>query len=192
MRALVLVALLADVAAAEPKEHGSVVLVLERPSSRRPLLVDAIKQGAIDVVEHLAPEDRVMIVEFDDTPTVLVPLQLVRDRRAIRHTIERLDVVDVADTDLYAPLNLAYDALLHVNRGPRHIVVVTGHTAQSSNLGELAAKMKKVEITASAIGYGRADRTELGRITASGGQLYMLDTATDVEKVLPDDVAGHL
>ncbi|SDG57299.1 peptidoglycan-binding protein [Roseospirillum parvum] len=82
-----------DVADGErPRPPLNLALVLDRSGSMESKgKMDYLKAAARDLIDRLAPGDRLAIVEYDDRITVAAPSAPVRDRAALKRVIDGLE-----------------------------------------------------------------------------------------------------
>lgn len=118
----------------------SVVLMIDTSGSTR-LRLDAIQDAAIAFTNQLRPDDRVMIVSFDDQIRVLS--QFTSDRGRLRDAIRRTEPGD--GTKLYDAVDLVMNLHLNNVSGRKAIVLFTDGVDTTSRHASYASNVRDAE-----------------------------------------------
>lgn len=118
----------------------SVVLMIDTSGSTR-LRLDAIQDAAIAFTNQLRPDDRVMIVSFDDQIRVLS--QFTSDRGRLRDAIRRTEPGD--GTKLYDAVDLVMNQHLNNVSGRKAIVLFTDGVDTTSRHASYASNVRDAE-----------------------------------------------
>lgn len=144
------------------------------------------REAARRLVERLAAEDRVAVVDFDETGRLLLPLTALDSaaaRRAASDAIGRVD--DSGGTDLDAGLLAALEALAARREAgrPQHLIFLTD--GQGTYVSDAAGRARREEVTIHAIGLGSGvDATLLTAIAGeTGGRYYPVEHAEELAAV---------
>ncbi len=118
----------------------TVALVIDTSGSTRSRIGE-IQDAAIAFVEQLRPEDRVMIVTFDDQITVLS--HPTNDRRALRDSIRRARAG--SGTRLYDAVDLVINTHLKRVEGRKAVVLFTDGVDTTSKQASYQSNMEDAE-----------------------------------------------
>jgi VWFA-related protein len=118
----------------------SVVLMIDTSGSTR-LRLDAIQDAAIAFTNQLRPDDRVMIVSFDDKIRVLS--QFTSDRGRLRDAIRRTEPGD--GTKLYEAVDQVMNQHLNNVSGRKAIVLFTDGVDTTSPHATYASNVRDAE-----------------------------------------------
>ena len=118
----------------------SVVLMLDTSGSTR-FRLDEIQDAAITFVNQLRPDDRVMVVSFDDRVRVLA--EFTSDRSRLRDAIRRTDPGD--GTKLYEAVDLVINQRLNSVEGRKAIVLFTDGVDTTSRHASYASNVQDAE-----------------------------------------------
>jgi VWFA-related protein len=118
----------------------SVVLMIDTSGSTR-LRLDAIQDAAIAFTNQLRPDDRVMIVSFDDQIRVLS--QFTSDRGRLRDAIRRTEPGD--GTKLYEAVDQVMNRHLNNVSGRKAIVLFTDGVDTTSPHATYASNVRDAE-----------------------------------------------
>jgi Ca-activated chloride channel homolog len=117
-------------------------LVLLLDTSRSTVFrLEEIQQAAIDFVDQLRPQDRVMVISFDDA--VSVDSEFTSDRRQLRLAIRNTRTG--TSTRLYDTVELAITERLDEVEGRKAIVLFTDGTDTASRLANSRSTVVRVE-----------------------------------------------
>lgn len=87
----------------------NLAVVLDKSGSMTGAKLEKTKQAAMQLVDHLAPNDVFSLVIFSDRAQVLVPAQKVEDKQALKEKIESIEAG--GSTALYAGVKLGADQI---------------------------------------------------------------------------------
>jgi VWFA-related protein len=118
----------------------SVALVLDTSGSTRFRLED-MQDAAITFVNQLRPDDRVMVVSFDDQVRVLT--DFTSDRYRLRDAIRRTRTGD--GTKLYDAIDLVMNQKLNLISGRKAIVLFTDGVDTTSRHASYASNVRDAE-----------------------------------------------
>jgi Ca-activated chloride channel family protein len=117
-------------------------LVLLLDTSRSTVFrLEDIQQAAIDFVDQLRPQDRVMVISFDDA--VSVDSEFTSDRRQLRQAIRNTRTG--TSTRLYDAVELAITERLDEVGGRKAIVLFTDGADTASRLADSRSTVARVE-----------------------------------------------
>jgi uncharacterized membrane protein len=133
------------------------------------------KQVAVAAIKALSQQDLVGILAYnwEGGDDWVYPLNEVGDKAAILQAIDQMQMGDMPD--LGAHLQQTYDALMAVDAGQRHVIVISdGDPAGPSR--QLLDQMKEARITCSGVGvfpHSQNDIDSLVRVAQlTGGRFY--------------------
>ncbi len=118
----------------------SVVLMLDTSGSTR-FRIEDIQDAAITFVNQLRPDDRVMVVSFDDQVRVLT--DFTGDRNRMREAIRRTRTGD--GTKLYDAVDLVINQALNRVSGRKAVVLFTDGVDTTSRRGSYATNVRDAE-----------------------------------------------
>ena len=118
----------------------SVVLMLDTSGSTR-FRIDEIQDAAIAFVNQLRPDDRVMVVSFDDDVRILS--DFTGDRGRLRDAIRRTHTGD--STKLYDAVDMVINQQLSRIPGRKAIVLFTDGVDTTSRRGSFASNVRDAE-----------------------------------------------
>lgn len=118
----------------------SVVLMLDTSGSTR-FKIEEIQDAAITFVNQLRPDDRVMIVSFDDDIRVLT--EFTGDRYRMRDAIRRTRTGH--GTKLYEAVDLVINQRLNQVQGRKAVVLFTDGVDTTSNRASYASNVRDAE-----------------------------------------------
>ena len=148
--------------------------------------LDIAKEAAKGSVATLKPQDRVMVVGFDDAPYLVVPLTRAVNRYSINDKISRMR--PNGGTNIRDALEMAYLEMSMVSAKTKHVILLTdGHSAYAG-IDKLVREMAKSRITVSTIAMASADTTLLSRIANLGkGRAYIARDASSVPRLFLEE-----
>lgn len=151
---------------------GALMLVIDRSGSMDGQKLAMSKAAAKAAVEMLGPHDHVGVVTFDSFADEPVRLQSVGERRdRILGMISKIS--SGGGTNLQPGLERGYSALKKVPASVKHMIVLTDGQTEGSGYAQFAAKMRRENITTTAVAVGPdAARTLLQEIAVKGGGKY--------------------
>jgi VWFA-related protein len=118
----------------------TVVLLLDTSASTR-YRIDEIRAGAKAFVDQLKPQDRVMVVEFNERIRVLA--ELTNDRQALYKGIDRADFGD--GTSLYDAVDQTLRKLVRDIEGRKAVVLFTDGVDTTSRKASYDTTLDQVE-----------------------------------------------
>lgn len=118
----------------------SVVLMLDTSGSTR-FRLDEIQDAAITFVNQLRPDDRVMVVSFDDRVRILS--EFTSDRSRLRDAIRRTNPGD--GTKLYEAVDMVMNQRLNSVDGRKAIVLFTDGVDTTSRHASYASNVQDAE-----------------------------------------------
>ncbi len=159
--------------------------------------MSALRLGLKSMLPELGADDRVSLVAFDDTATLLAE-GAAPDDPALMAAIDALEAS--GGTDLYDGLRVAFDDVL-ARSGParqRRVLLVSDGAPSSgitseAHIVELAAAYNAEGLGLSTVGVGEAD-VDLLRTLAiqGGGSAYFLDGFQAIEEVFVEEASAFL
>jgi VWFA-related protein len=149
------------------------ILLIDMSGSTRDV-VKLIRAAALRFVNAARPSDRIGVITFAGSPTVVSPLTL--DRQLLR---ERLAVIDTprGDTKLYDAMNFTMDGITKETRESRRTAIVLMSDGLDGKIPGVSGQV------GSTIGYNEI----LSRIREFDGVLYTLWLNTEYEAFSPLD-----
>ncbi|MCW5802323.1 MAG: VWA domain-containing protein [Deltaproteobacteria bacterium] len=177
-------------ALAQPKKRDpiSIVFVLDTSGSMMGPKLESARNGMLDAIAGLAETDKVAVVTFDSTATVLVPVEDARANAARDKKIR--DIKPGGGTNILPGLEAAWNQLAGVkSTKKKHVVLLCDGEAPSDGLEELLKKMSADGVTVSTIALVGADEALLQLIASRGaGRFHKLDPANSLGKVMVKEV----
>jgi Ca-activated chloride channel family protein len=182
----------------ESSKHTSpplnVCLVIDRSTSMQGVVMDTVKNTAIELVRRLRPEDIISVISFSDKADVIVPAGTNQDRAKVENSIHMLN--PGGGTEIFKGLEKGF-AEVKRYRTPKavnHIILITdgrtyGDEPACEVLAEQAAHMK-IGISSLGIG-GKWNDVFLDRLaTKTGGSSMYISKPRDVEILLKEKFRG--
>lgn len=150
------------------------VVVLDRSGSMAGSRLEHAKRALRDVVDQLSPTDSFGLVTFDNEVDVPVPAGPVRDRAAIKRTIDGIQPGGSTDLGAGLLIGLRKAQRLESPEGVRVLLVSDGHAnigvTDPEVLGGHVGQFVERRITTSTLGMGLGyDEALLSVIALSGG-----------------------
>lgn len=140
-------------------------------------------QAAVNALSRL---DYVGINEFNMGGNVWVfPMQQVGDGTRVRQAIQKINFGDMPD--FTPPIQMAYDALMKVEAGQRHVIVISDGDPQPPPAA-LLAKYREKKITISTVGVfphsgGQTSNMQYMSRDGTGGNHYEINTQAGLAKI---------
>lgn len=155
----------------------TLAILLDTSGSMRESMKD-VHEAAGAFVETLGPEDRGLVVTFDDR--VLLIQDVTPDKKKLAEAIESTEAV--GSTVLYDALHAAYRKLRAIP-GRKAIVLLSDGMDEGSQLSRdrVIEEVKASNVVLYAIGIGNAEKRllrELAEVT--GGRAYFADKASEL------------
>jgi Ca-activated chloride channel family protein len=173
----------------------NLAVVLDRSGSMTGAKLEKAKQAAIQLVDHLVPNDIFSLVIFSDEARVLVPAQRVEDKDALKEKIESIQAD--GSTALYAGVKMGADQLQEFFSSKRinRVILLSDGVANvgpssTRDLRRLGSDLAERGISVTTIGVGDDYNEDLmaGLAEASDANYYYVK---DTEK-LPGIFAKEL
>ncbi len=173
----------------------NLAVVLDRSGSMTGAKIEKAKQAAMQLVDHLRPDDVFSLVIFSDAARVIVPAQHVEDKDALKEKIENIEAQ--GSTALYAGVKMGADQMdeyLSSKRINRIILLSDGLAnvgpSTPRELRRLGSQLAERGLSVTTIGVGDDYNEDLmaGLAEASDANYYYVK---DTEK-LPEIFAKEL
>ncbi len=176
-----------DSDAKNEKTTAAIALVIDKSGSMRENRnLELAKEAAKSSVTTLKPQDRVLVVGFDDTPYLVVPTTRAVNRYSINDKISRM--TPNGGTNIRDALELAYLELSLVSAKVKHVILLTDGHSPYNGIDALVRQMSKSHITVSTIALAHADNVLLSRIASLGkGRAYIANDATSVPRLFVEE-----
>jgi uncharacterized membrane protein len=151
---------------------GALVLVIDRSGSMDGEKINMSKAAAIAALKTLGQLDYLGVVAFSGDFEWLAPMQKVGHGTRIAAQISRLG--PGGGTTMMPAMTDAYQSVMRVNAGVKHMIVLTDGRTEQANFAALASRMRGRGVTTTAVAVGAdADKGMLQSIaTAGGGKFY--------------------
>ncbi|MBS1810665.1 MAG: VWA domain-containing protein [Acidobacteria bacterium] len=143
----------------------NVVLLLDTSGSTR-FKIEDIQDAAVTFTEQLRPQDRVMVVSFDQK--VWVDSEFTNDRTKLMKAILRTRTG--TSTSVYDALDLVLTERLNQIQGRKAIVLFSDGVDTSSHLATLQSTIERVEESNSIVYSVHYDTQDVARSTATLSQ----------------------
>jgi hypothetical protein len=141
------------------------------------------KKAAKELIDHMSANDRVAVVDFDDTGKVFFPLTAVDSgaaREAARQAVDRID--DSGGTNLSAGLDLAIDELSRNKTAGRRqfLIFLTDGAGYYDGAAEQRAKAEGIAIYTIGLGSEVESALLTNIAQATGGKYYPVSNASQL------------
>ncbi|HOT90530.1 MAG TPA: VWA domain-containing protein [Anaerolineae bacterium] len=176
------------------RQHLNMALVVDCSTSMSGARIQNVKIAAADLLENLAPTDRLALITFNDRAEVLAPSELVENARNFKSAIASM--IPGGGTEIYqgllAGLNEVkrYAAADMVN----HVILLTDGRTYGDELQSLreARQAASEGITISAFGIGEDWNDEfLDELARNGGGVsHYISSPSEVRTVLKQQIQG--
>ncbi len=144
--------------------------------------VDIAKDAILLASEVLGPLDYLGIVAFDENAHWALELQPLGDGGAVQGAIGGIQAL--GQTNVFAGLSEAEQALLGTEARVKHIILVTDGWSRSGDYEALTARLAEEGITLSIVAAGGGSAEYLqGLAQAGGGRYYPAPTMQDVPQI---------
>ncbi len=169
------------------KTNAAIALVIDKSGSMRENRnLDLAKEAAKQSVATLKPQDRILVVGFDDAPYLVVPTTRAVNRYSINDKISRM--APDGGTNIRDALELAYLELSLVSAKVKHVILLTDGHSPYTGIDALVREMAKAKITVSTIALSKADTVLLSRIASLGkGRAYIANDASSVPRLFVEE-----
>ncbi len=164
--------------------EAAVAIVLDSSGSmRQPVLGGSRTQqaianaGAAQAVRSLDRRDQLMVVSFNLSPRIVVPMGPNDQPERNAALVE--SIVSGGGTRMFPAMQIAGDALLNVEAGVKHMILLTDGRSDEGNveMARLANRLNDAGVTVTAIGVGDGADLETLQLIAQngGGAFYRVD-----------------
>jgi Ca-activated chloride channel family protein len=172
----------------------NVCLVIDRSTSMQGIVMDTVKNTAIEVIRQLRPEDIISVVSFSDKADVVVSAGINQDRTNLENSIHMLN--PGGGTEIFKGLEKGFEEVkrFRTPKAVNHIILITdgrtyGDEPACEYLADQAAHLK-IGISSLGIG-GKWNDAFLDRLSAkTGGSSMYISKPKDVEVLLKEKFRG--
>jgi Ca-activated chloride channel family protein len=171
-----------------PEKPTAVVLVVDKSQSMSGPKIQMARAAARDSVMTLRPTDRIGIIEFNDKFRWVVPIQTIADLPQITTLID--SIRPDGSTQIYPPLQAAFEAIREEKVTGRHIILLTDGVSPPGDMARLIRAAAAQHVSISTVGIGGADvNQQMLQDIATGtqGRSYLVEDA----ETLPQVVSGE-
>lgn len=161
------------------------VLVIDRSSSMMGSKMLLAKEAAARSIELLRDDDTLGVIAFDGSPWTIIETEKIKDKEKAKEDV--LSIPPGGGTEIYAPLQMAYESLKSPELQRKHIILLTdGRGSANPDYGELVEKGLASGITLSTVAIGNdADQTLLEELSTLGnGRFYGVYDETTIPSIL--------
>ena len=148
------------------------------------------KEAAMKALENLREVDEISVIAFDDTYDVVVPLQKVGDKEAIKELISGIQIR--GGTSIYPALEQGYNIQLESNAKIKHTILLTdGQDGYGyDNYLNLLQGFNDNNVTLSTVAVGEGANSDLlSQLASIGrGRSYYTDIYTDIPRIFAKEV----
>lgn len=171
----------------QKKSSAAIALVIDKSGSmQHNHNLSIAKEAAKASVAALNPQDRVIVIGFDDAPYLVVPASRAVNRYAINDKISRMQ--PNGGTNILDALEMTYLELAMVSAKTKHVILLTDGRSPYAGIDNLVREMARAKITVSTIALSDADTTLLSRIANLGkGRAYIARDASSVPRLFVEE-----
>ena len=168
-------------------QTSAIALVIDKSGSMSEHRnLDVAKEAAKASVSALKPQDRVLVVGFDDAPYIVVPMTRAVNRSSINSKISRMQ--PNGGTNIRDALEMTYLEMAMVSAKTKHVILLTDGHSSYTGIDALVREMAKARITVSTIALADADTTLLSRIASLGkGRAYIARDNSSVPRIFVEE-----
>jgi len=150
--------------------------------------LELAKEAAIRATEVLDQDDMIGVIAFDDAYKWVVESQKLDNLQDIQDAIGTIR--SGGGTQILPPLEAAYESILDLDAGLKHIILLTDGQAEKDGYEPLIDNLREKGITLSTVAVGRSADTLLMKALAYGGRgrYYETDEFTDIPKIFAKEV----
>ena len=144
--------------------------------------VDIAKDAIVKASNVLGPLDYLGVVAFDENALWALQLQQLVDAAVLQNAVGSIQAE--GQTNIWAGLTQAEEALLETEARVKHIILLTDGWSRSGNYAELTARLAEEGITLSIVAAGSGSAEYLqGLAEAGGGRYYPAPTLRDLPQI---------
>ena len=161
----------------------AIVFTIDKSGSMGGRKIELAKGAVVSSLELVSPRDRVSVVAFDQSPSVIFPLIRASRRGEISDLVSRIRAS--GGTNIYPALEEAFNLLALATERYKHVILLSDGRSQRADYETLLDRMSSAAITVSTIAIGKgADVDLLGRIARMGsGRSYFTDDPTNIPQI---------
>jgi Mg-chelatase subunit ChlD len=162
---------------------GALQLVLDASGSMGGEKLQMCKTAAIAAVKVLSSKDYVGVVAFDTQPHWIVPMHQLKSLDQVVSNMNRLAAG--GGTDMRAGVDAGYPAIQGVDAAVKHVILLTDGMTGGTGYEQLAAEMRKQNITTSCVALGADSATTLldNIARAGGGKFYLVTHPRTIPRI---------
>ena len=166
----------------------SIILVIDKSGSMSDGIggisrIDLAKEAASRVLDSLRDQDSIGVLAFDNAMYWVVEPQKPGDREEIRNRIGSIRAS--GGTSILPPLKEAIKTSKGINKGIKHVILLTDGQAEKSGYDDVLADAEKLGITVSTVAVGHdADSNLLQYISQkANGRFYQTDEYSNLPTI---------
>ena len=166
----------------------SIVIALDKSDSMKEIQnpagnltkLDLAKEATIGVIDFLVKDEKLGVVGFDSTATVLSPLEKITDKYLLYERFSRIKAS--GGTNIYNGLQESYDLLLNDDSSIKHIILISDGKTSSADFDIILNKINENKITLTTVAVGKeADEVLMKELAEKGkGKYYYADTVNSL------------
>ena len=161
------------------------VIVIDRSGSMMGSKMMLAKEAAARSIDLLRDDDTLGVIAFDDRPWQIVETKQLTDKEKVKEDV--LSIPAGGGTEIYGPLQMAYESLKDLKLQRKHIILLTdGYGSSSPGYDELVEGGLSNGVTLSTVAIGQdSDRTLLESLSEMGqGRFYDVVDETTIPSIL--------
>lgn len=170
-------------------------VVLDHSGSMAGVKMDYAKQGVQMLVDALGAEDRLTVIQFDDSVETLFGPAVVTDKAALKAKIAA--ITPAGSTNLYDSLEAGYKAIEPASEQlQRRVIFLTDGVATAgiqdpAKIKEMSARYNQKHLGLTTIGLGSDVSIGLlrGLAEQGGGNFYYIEKVEAVKEVFTEELA---
>lgn len=171
----------------QKNQSSAIALVIDKSGSMEEgRNLEIAKEAAKASVAALKPEDRVMVVGFDDAPYIVVPMTRAVNQYSINSKISTMR--PSGGTNIRDALEMTYLDLAMASAKTKHVILLTDGHSSYTGIDALVREMARAKITVSTVALAQADTTLLSRIANLGkGRAYIAKDSNSVPRIFVEE-----
>ncbi|MCL2325779.1 MAG: VWA domain-containing protein, partial [Proteobacteria bacterium] len=168
-------------------QSAAIALVIDKSGSMQAHRnLELAKAAAKATVSSLNPQDRVLVIGFDDVPHIVVPATRAVNRHSINDKISRMAAN--GGTNIRNALEMTYLELSLISASVKHVILLTDGHSSYAGIDALVREMARARITISTIALQGADTVLLGRIASLGkGKTFIVNDASTLPRIFIEE-----